>query len=401
MRVCHRRFGKTWQGVAELFAEALTAKHPKWRGFFIGPTYKQVKRAAWDYLKEFASNIPGHSINEAELRADFPNGSRITLLGAESYDSLRGQYAHAIILDECQMIPSQALTTVILPMLSDYKGWLIAQGTPAGRHNLLFELHERAQTDPAWSCHVMPVTETDIVDAEELRALKRLMSDAEYNQEMHCSFNAAIKGAYLLREMQAAEEAGRLTTVKHEAALDVTATLDLGWSDLMVATFWQQAGTEHRALACRAYQYTKLADMVREWKQLPFPVDHIVLPHDGEVTDLSAGMTRREIVEKASGVPVSIAARVKNKHEGIEQVRHLLPHVWFDKDECKTLIEALFGYRSEYDEVRRVHKTTPLHSWESHYFDSVQTYAIGRPNQLPNWGPLPKAALPISRRLRA
>lgn len=402
LRVCHRRFGKTWQGIAELFAAALQAKHKAWRGFFIGPTYKQVKRAAWDYLKAFAKTIPGTEINEAELRVDFPNGARITLLGAESYDSLRGQYAHAVILDETQLIPSEALTTVILPMLADYKGWLIAQGTPAGRHNLLFELHERAERDPDWSCHVMPVTATDIIDASELKMLRKLMTDAEWGQEMECSFNAAIRGAYLAREMQAATEQGRVTTVKHEAALDVVVSLDLGWSDLMVATFWQNAGTEHRAIACRAYQHTKLVDMVRSWKQLPFPVDHIVLPHDGEVTDLSAGQTRRQIIEQASGVPVTIAPRCRDKHEAIEQVRHMLPHCWFDQDECKTLVEALFGYRSDYDEVKRVQKMTPLHSWESHYFDSVQTYALGRPNSLVGeWGPLPRSALPISKRLRA
>ncbi|SFL44850.1 terminase large subunit domain-containing protein [Shimia aestuarii] len=401
VRVVHRRFGKTFQAIAELTADALTTQLGDWRGFYIAPTFKQAKRIAWDYIKQFTRDIPAIQFNEQELRVDFPNGARIQLLGAETYDSLRGQYADRVVLDEAQLIPSPAWKLVIRPMLADRNGRAVIQGTPAGRHNLLFELYEyaRTQDDPDWSHHILTVHDTDVLSPNEVKAMQREMSDAEFQQELLCSFNAAIRGAYLAKEMQQAQEQGRITQVKYDSILDTVVSLDLGWSDLMVATFWQNAGTEHRAIYCRAYQHTKLSDMVRDWETLPFPVNHIILPHDGNVTDLSTGTTRKEIVEQASGVPVTIAPRCRQKHEAIEQVRHFLSHAWFDQEDTTTLVEALFGYRSDYDELRRVHKMTPLHSWESHYFDSVQTYVLGMHQAVsPNWGRLPSAFQPRSGR---
>jgi len=39
-----------------------------------------------------AHNIPGVEINESELRADFPNGGRVRLYGADNPDRLRGLF---------------------------------------------------------------------------------------------------------------------------------------------------------------------------------------------------------------------------------------------------------------------------------------------------------------------
>ncbi|WP_209940082.1 terminase family protein [Ruegeria sp. HKCCE4148] len=381
VRVCHRRMGKTWVAIVELLVLALTTKRNDWRGIYVAPSYVQAKSVAWDYLKAFTSEIPGTKINEAELRIDLYNGARIRLLGAERYDSLRGQYADHAVLDEAQLIPTAAYTQVIRPMLADRQGSLVVQGTPAGRMNLLFELLQQAKTgdDPAWSGVVVPVTDTDILHPTEIEAMKREMSEAEYEQELLCSFNAAIRGAYLSKEMRIADEQNRITQVKYDPAADVTVALDLGWSDLMVCVFVQQVGTEHHFLGVKAYAETNIADMIRDWGKLPFEIDNVILPHDAKQHEMISGQTREDVFRSMmKGKPVRIANRVREKHEGIEQVRMLLPHCWFDQTECHILVEALNAYRAEYDEVRRVSKVTPVHDWSSHYFDAVQTYALGR-----------------------
>ena len=48
---------------------------------YIAPTYSQAKKIAWDYLKFYTKGLPGTKYNETELRCDFFNGARITLLG--------------------------------------------------------------------------------------------------------------------------------------------------------------------------------------------------------------------------------------------------------------------------------------------------------------------------------
>ena len=90
--VCHRRFGKTVCAINELLRQALANPLRAPRYAYIAPYYKQAKSVAWDYFKHFAGVLPGVRFHETELRCDLPNGGRISLLGADNPDSLRGIY---------------------------------------------------------------------------------------------------------------------------------------------------------------------------------------------------------------------------------------------------------------------------------------------------------------------
>ena len=89
--VCHRRFGKTVFGINHALRAALTCPLERPRFAYIAPFRSQAKTVAWDYVKHYSRPIPGTEFNEAELRADLPNGGRITLFGADNADALRGQ----------------------------------------------------------------------------------------------------------------------------------------------------------------------------------------------------------------------------------------------------------------------------------------------------------------------
>lgn len=381
--VWHRRAGKTFYVVAKMFARALEAPRADWRAFYVAPTYRQAKSIAWDYLTRFSDGLPGLSRNESELRIDLANGARIQLLGAEGYDSLRGRYADDLTIDETALIPGAAWTQVLSPMLADRKGRATFIGTPAGRMNLFYDLWTAADPegpdpDPEWGRSLLTYRDTDALDPAEVARLRRTMREEEFAQELECSWNAAIRGAYFARELTDADQAGRITTVRHDAALPVNAALDLGWSDLMVAVFHQQAGTEHRLIGARAWEWTAIPDMIRQWREeLPFRIDCVVLPHDARVHELTSGRTRQEVFEQL-GYRVQLAPRL-DVHEGIEQTRMMLKHAWLDREECRTLIEALLAYRSEFDEVRNVHRVRPVHDWSSHWADAVRTLAVGRP----------------------
>ena len=94
--VLHRRAGKTVMMINHMIKAALTCPLPNPRYAFLSPTFKQGKSTAWDYIKQFAGKIPGTKFNESELRCDLPNGARITILGAENDQAIRG-----IFLDGC------------------------------------------------------------------------------------------------------------------------------------------------------------------------------------------------------------------------------------------------------------------------------------------------------------
>ena len=168
--------------------------------------------------------------NETELRADFENGARIRLFGANNPDSLRGMYLDAVVFDEVAQMPYRVWSEVIRPALSDRKGWGVFIGTPQGK-NALYQLWENAKKDPDWFAAMFRASETGIIDQGELDANARDMSPEEYEQEFECSFMAAIRGAYFGVLMGVADKEGRVTAVPHDSSLPVHTAWDLGMSD--------------------------------------------------------------------------------------------------------------------------------------------------------------------------
>ncbi len=126
--VCHRRFGKTVCMINHLLMSALRSTNKNPRFAYIAPTFKQAKSIAWDYMKQYTTLIPGVKFNETELRCDLPNGSRITLLGSENSDGLRGIYLDGCVIDEYANIQGKLFTEIIRPALSDRKGWCVFIG---------------------------------------------------------------------------------------------------------------------------------------------------------------------------------------------------------------------------------------------------------------------------------
>jgi phage terminase large subunit len=141
--VCHRRFGKTVWAINHILRDAIMCGKSNPRYAYMAPTYRQAKNVAWDYLKQFAGGIPGAKFHETELRCDLPTGARISLLGAENPDSLRGIYLDGCVMDEVAQMPENVFPEVIRPALSDRKGWAVFVGTPKG-HNAFFDLYEEA-----------------------------------------------------------------------------------------------------------------------------------------------------------------------------------------------------------------------------------------------------------------
>lgn len=197
--VCHRRFGKTVLSVNRLIEAAWATERPDWRGAYIAPLYKQAKTVVWDELKRYCGLGTDYcrvKFNETELRADFDNGARIRLFGAENPDSLRGMYLDAVVFDEVAQMPHRVWTEVIRPALTDRKGWGMFIGTPRGK-NALYTLWENARRDPEWFAAMYRASETGIIDKAELAASAREMSPEEYEQEFECSFTASIRGHIL------------------------------------------------------------------------------------------------------------------------------------------------------------------------------------------------------------
>lgn len=383
--VWHRRAGKTVYAIKWLILHTLGCQRPNPRGAYLAPLYRQAKIIAWQYLKDYSRDIPGVQFNEAELRADYPNGGQIRLLGAAEPDSLRGLYLDAVVLDEMAQMAPRAWTEVVRPAISDRAGSALLIGTVFGRANLFYEYYRDADTKRDWYRQLLTVHDTDSIDPNELELLRQDMDEGEWAQEMECDWDAAVKGSYYGKEMNAAEKAGRVTNVPHDPDLQVITSWDLGMADSTVITCWQRVGSgELRAIECLEFQNTGLADIVRELKDRPYVYSDHILPHDAKVRELGTGKSRVEVL-RSLGINASIC---RNAHiqDGISAVRGMLPRVWFDREKCFRLVEALKTYRSEYNDERQVFNKAPLHSWESHFADCVRYFALMENQLSGGWG---------------
>jgi len=372
--VCHRRFGKTVMAINHLLRDAILNDKTNPRYAYIAPTYRQAKAVAWDYLKQFAGKVPMVRFHETELRCDLPNGSRIQLLGAENYDSLRGIYLDGAVLDEMADMPESLFPEVLRPALSDRKGWAFFIGTPRG-HNAFFDLYEAAQSNKDWFTQVYKASETEIVDAEELEAARLMMTEDQFEQEFECSWVANVPGAIFGKELQVAQESGRIGNVPYDQSQKVDTWWDLGIGDSTAIWFTQSVG---RAIHVIDFYEARNEGLPHYAKILTgkgyFYGSHNA-PHDIEVRELGSGKSRREI-----SYDLGINFRVVPKlpvEDGIHAAQLILSRCWFDQVNCKAGLEALRQYHRAYNERLRTFRNSPVHDWASHAADAWRYFAVG------------------------
>lgn len=343
---------------------------------YLAPQYKQAKRAAWDYLKFFTAPIPGRRVHETELRVDFQSGARISLLGAEDPDALRGIYLDGVVLDEFAMMTPRVWSEVVRPALADRNGWAIFIGTPRGR-NEFFQLYERARERSDWFAALYRASETGVIVESELAAARRDMDEDEYEQEFECSFEAAIVGAYYGKLLGAAERDGRIGNVPWDPAVPVHTAWDLGIGDSTAIWFLQQVGHEVHWIDYYEASGVGLDHYAKMLQGRPYVYGEHLLPHDAEARELGTGRSRVETLARL-GVKARVLPR-EGVDDGIQAVRLLIPRSWFDAGKCAAGLEALRNYRREWNEKRDVYQPRPLHDWASHAADAARCAAMGLP----------------------
>lgn len=373
--VCHRRFGKTVLAVNQLIRGALTCQKPRPRFAYIGPTYRQGKATAWDYLKFYSRPVPGVAFNESELRVDFPNGGQVRIYGGDSPDSLRGIYLDGVVPDEYGLHQSDLFSTVLRPALSDREGWALFLGTPNGR-NQFYEIVQFAQAQADWFYASYKASDTGIIPTRELEEARRVMTDDEYAQEFECSFEAAVKGAIYAKELEQVRAQNRVRPVPIDPILPVDTDWDLGVKDSTAIWFSQRLrsgdvrivdyyeasgeGLPHYAAMLRAKGYT----YGEHWA-----------PHDIQVKEFTGDGRSRLEVARSLGITFRVCPNIPIE-DGIHAVRMLLPLCWFDDQRTKAGLEALQHYRRDYNQRLNEFKATPVHDWASHAADAFRYLAV-------------------------
>jgi hypothetical protein len=362
--------GKTVAVINDLLIGALECRLPKPQLAYIAPNYQQAKRIAWEYLKQFAAPLVAQ-VHESELRVTLKNDAKIFLLGAEKADNLRGMYLDGAALDEYAQIRPSAVSQVILPCLSDRQGWMVLMGTPKGK-NHFYDAYNRASNDPTWFSMLAKASETGIIPADEMALIRSQMDDSDYLQEFECSFEAALRGAIYGREMEAAQNEGRVREIELDPALPLDVITDLGYADDTVLAFFQQS--PHGIRIHEIYSNNEM-----EWDHYLDEMDSrnvrdIYLPHDAKAKNLQTG---RSIVEQT--IRRGYRPRIVPDHklrDGIAATRKLLPYTWWNKPLCSGGIEAMKSYRREWDDKQSCYRERPVHDWSSHVADCIRYLGV-------------------------
>ena len=380
--VCHRRAGKTVACINDVVAKALHTKKKNARYAYVAPFYRQAKDVAWTYLKEATEHI-AVKVREADLRVELPNGSWITLYGADNPDALRGLYFDGVILDEFGDCRPSLYAEVILPALLDRKGWVVFIGTPKGK-NHFFHINERSKKESeTWFHLTLKASDSGLISQEDLDEVKAQMNDPDkYAQEMECSFEAAVSGTYYSNIIAEMEVSGKIS--QNGPTWDPTelvyAATDLGFTDSTAMWFWQL-----RPSGIAVIDYEEASG-----KPLPYYVDMLNekgsefaefwLPHDAKAKTFQTGRSTVEQFLQA-GFPVRIAPKLAVQH-GIDAARKILPICEFNAIACYDGIEALRAYRRSYNEVTKQFSKAPVHDWSSNGADAFRYLALSTQEHL-------------------
>lgn len=383
--VAHRRAGKTVACINELVKAALSKRDGRFA--YVAPFFRQAKAVAWDYLKQFSKPIPGLKVNEAELRVDFPNGARIQLFGADNADSLRGLGFDGLVADEYGDWKPSVWGYVIRPALADKSGWAVVIGTPKGR-NSFYELYRDAQNSSDWFVATIKASESGLLPAAELEALRAELTDDAWRQEMECDFDAALPGAIYGKELYELEQSGRLVTGLYDPALPVHAVLDLGYSD-DTAIWWFQARNELRLIDCYSSNGMPIAHyndvlQAKRWRY----GEWLWLPHDARAKSLQTGRSIEEQFRSLGWKPRIVPEL--GLVDGIQAARLTLADAQAD-EACREGLDALKQYQREFDEDKKCFRDRPRHDWTSHYADAFR-YAclVWREEMKPKAKPEPR-----------
>ena len=362
--VVHRRGGKTTAVIHDMVKRACECQAESPRYAYIAPTYGQAKDVAWGILKHAVSRIPGVKVSEGELHITLPGDRRIRLYGADNYDRLRGIGLDGVAIDESADMPSKAWTEVILPALSTRNGWVVWIGTPKGRDEFYAVWRQAQDKRGEYFSMLLPVSQSKLIPEAELLAQRTApgMTQAVYDQEFECSFDAPIEGSIYGPSVIAARAANRISRdILHYASSPVYTAFDIGAAQNTKCWIFQTILDRIMFLECLtgSDDCSTPAAWAKRLKDKPYSYGGHFIPHDGET------LWRRLMIE-AGLQGVVVLPRPENEWDNINDAVSQFNRCSFNSVLCESGIEALEAFHSKMETDGKTLRNIPVHNWASH-----------------------------------
>jgi len=155
------------------------------------PTLEQTE-AFWEACKAYLAELISAGVlykNESRHILEMPTGARIRTKTAWDADSLRGDYADLLILDEYATMDASAWELVGAPMLLDNDGDAVFISTPK-RRNHFHSLFTRALGDETgrWEAWHFTSHDNPHLDEQALYEITADLTEDAYRQEILAEF---------------------------------------------------------------------------------------------------------------------------------------------------------------------------------------------------------------------
>lgn len=198
------------------------------------------------------------------------------------------------------------------------------------------------------------------------------------------AFEASVEGAYFSKQMAKARMERRVCRLPILDA-PVYTTWDLGLNDSTAIVFWQDVGTERRAIDYYENNGESWGHYAGILLAKGYSYSRHYMPHDAghRQQGVNSVETREQKANKAGITPTEVLRRIQTESEGIDASREFFPNVYVDEDRCARLIACLDNYRKEWDDQRAVWRDRARHDEFSHGYKSFESAAIRRPSQGP------------------
>lgn len=396
--IWHRRAGKD---ETVLHATALAALERPANYWHLLPEYGMARKAIWEAINPHTGRrrideaFP-HSIRESTRETDmhirFVNGSTWQCVGSDSVVSGGGigSSTAGIVFSEYALANPSAWA-YYRPIVEENNGWAVWISTPRGRNHLL-ELYKHATQSPGWFAELLTANDTGALSPEalaealkEYRALYGEAGQAMYDQELMCSFNAAILGAFYAHEMTAVRNEGRISD-RVEALPDrpVHRAWDLGVGDDTSIWWFQPVGAQIFILdhyAASGVGLEHYVDIIKQREeQHGWTNGNDYVPHDAKIKEWGSGRTRVETMGSLGLKPILVP--LASIDDGINACRRTLPLCVFHTRCEDGGISALEQYRREWDDDKKAFRASALHDWTSHPADAFRYLSL-------SWKPAP------------
>lgn len=390
----HRRSGKDELGLHHMACASQERVATYW---YCLPKYAQARKAIWEAINPHTGI---RRINEAfplamrkttrenEMSITFLNGSTFQVVGSDDPDSLVGSPPAGIIFSE-YALSNPSAWAYLMPIFEENDGWAIFNSTPRGKNHFK-KISDMASKSKDWFFDKKTADETKIFSKEQLQRILEELQDEHgedfghsiWLQEYFVSFEAAILGSIYGEFLAKVERSGRFLEFEVDKDIPVNTAWDLGMSDATAIWFYQVVGDEIRIIDYYESNFKEVPEYAQvvknKAKEGGYKYATHWLPHDAKAKRL--GMGGKSIMQQLQDEKIgrTVIVGVQKLQDQIAAGRKTLSKCWFLKgnEQVEKGLEYLKSYRYEYDEKKKIFRTTPEHDYTSHCASAFMTMAM-------------------------